>query len=63
MSSAGPETQSQPADLLAAGGGCCEDLTMAGVRRVVPMIFGWEHLALRYSMPLVEELLADELMW
>ena len=26
------------------------------------MIFGWEHLALRYSRPLVEEPLADELM-
>ena len=35
---------------------------MAGVRRVVPMIFGWEHLALRYSRPLIEEPLADELM-
>ena len=35
---------------------------MAGVRRVVPMVFGWEHLALRYSRPLVEQPMADELM-
>jgi len=35
---------------------------MAGVRRVVPMVFGWEHLALRHSTPLVEQPLAHELM-
>lgn len=35
---------------------------MAGVRRVVPLVYGWEHLALRFSMPLVDEPRASLLM-
>lgn len=31
----------------------------SGVRRVVPMVLGWEHLPLRVSMPLVEAARAD----